>query len=123
MTGTADEKVALLREATREANMALKDLKGAIREGRELQQSLQTAAKVAVDEQLAPVVETGLMEFRRDLDVAISKSTEAVFARFDEITDMLMGETDRDRRAGKISVPELVAMKAVRDKLADLLDE
>jgi LPS O-antigen subunit length determinant protein (WzzB/FepE family) len=107
MTATEDE-ITALREATREAHAALKDLKGAIKEGRELVAAIDKMAQIAVEDRLKPVVEKGLEDFGKNLRQAIDVATDSVYERFDKIADLLTGEDKTSKRRGQPSIPELV---------------
>lgn len=103
-----DDKIRELKEATREANEVLKDLRRAIKEGRKL---VDDAAEAAISERMKPVVKEGLDEFGQALEKAIKVATDGVFARFDQIADMLLGEDKASKRKGLPSVPELIEQK------------
>jgi LPS O-antigen subunit length determinant protein (WzzB/FepE family) len=113
---TAVDEVAELREATRQAHEALKDLRLAVKEAVKLKDSIEQAAQVAMDERIAPAVEKGLEEFRESLKKAIDTGTEAVFHRFDTVADTLLGEDRATRRQGKPSIPEMFAARKVLDQ-------
>ena len=102
------EEVEQLRQATREAHEVLKDLRRAVRDGQQLVKSIEAAARVAVESRMEPVVKQSLKEFGQALDKAIEDSTEAVFRRFDRITELLMGEDRASQRQGKPTIPELI---------------
>ena len=102
-------KIDELKAMHREANEMLRDLRSAIKEGRALRDELKTAAEVAVNEQMVPVVKEGLEQFGRELSTAIDLGTEAVFRRFDTVADTLLGEDKASKRQGKISLPDLAA--------------
>lgn len=108
---TTEEETAALREATRQAHEVLGDLRRAIKDGERL---VKEAADVAIKERFEPVVAQGLKEFGDALGVAIEESTQAVFARFDQITDTLLGEDKASRRRGKPSIPDLADKEAQR---------
>lgn len=106
---STQDEIDALREATREAHEVLKDLRRAIKDGRQL---VKEAAGIAVSEQMKPVVDKGLKEFSEALDVAVKEATQSVFDRFDQIRDMLLGEDRTSKRLGKPSISELVEAKA-----------
>lgn len=103
-----DEKVAALKTATREANEALADLKACMKELRALKAELDkteviTARKLEIHMDAAAQSEISqLTEFTKD---AIEKATDAVYKRFDQLRDILLGEgPERDGA----SIPELI---------------
>lgn len=100
-------KIAELNAAKRAANEVLKDLKAACSDAMRLRDELKTAAEKSADEEIAKAVQTGLEKFGVELEKAIETSTGAVFERFDTITAELLGETDRMRKDGAPSIPEL----------------
>jgi hypothetical protein len=89
-----------LREAIQEAHGLLKDLK----------QTKRTIEMLiaGVEEKLEEEVRTQVAGLEDATNKAIQKSTAAVFARFDQLAAILMGETDKDKKAGKESIPDLV---------------
>ena len=97
-----------LRDLIRQAHEATSDLRAVLREARALRDSLPAAAEQAVTEKFNAEVESGLASFGVALDKAIEDSTQAVFRRFDKIEKLLLGEDDKNVRAGKPSIPELI---------------
>lgn len=103
----SEEELAALREATKRAHEVLKDLRQMVREAKDLVQVIDKAAGVAVEQRVQPAVDQGLEEFSEALKTAIDDGTEAVFKRFDTISDTLLGEDKASRRQGKPSIAEL----------------
>jgi hypothetical protein len=109
---TTDDEIAALRQATREAHEALADLRREMKAAEQLRADLATTAEVSVTEQVVPFVQKGLEEFGVELKKAIDIGTEAVYARFDELGDLLLGEDKVSRRKGLRSLPQLAEEKA-----------
>lgn len=93
-----DEK---LKETIREARGVLKDL---IRERKELE---KTIAKI-VDGRIEDEIEKGLKEFGRALLKAVKTSEAAIFKRFDNLTETLMGEDRQSRKKGNAPLEVLL---------------
>lgn len=108
MNPPTDTDLAALREATRQAHEAIKDLTTATRQARAVVEEVARVAGEQVDERINVALVAGLDELQVAMKTAIENSTTAVFARFDTIADTLMGETRKDRRAGKPSLPDIV---------------
>lgn len=109
---TTDEEVARLKEATREAHEALKDLKRGVEEAKEAHRLLHACVEQALNDGIGKQVQEGLDEYKESLAAAIDGATEAVYKRFDQIADILTGEDKQSKRAGKPSIPDLVRRRA-----------
>lgn len=94
----ADVKVAELREATRLANEALKDLRV---ERRELEKFLEGYQKWVAD-QLENAVKVEVQHMADTVGQAIDSAEKRVFHRFDTLGDILMGEDKKGRREGTL---------------------
>lgn len=105
---TALDDVAALREATREAHEALKDLRLATRVARDVIAEVKAVAGEQVDERIREALAKGLEELSTSVKAACDESTDRVFARFDTITATLLGEDKRTRRQGKPSIAEMI---------------
>lgn len=103
-----------LREATRVAHEATKDLKAAIKEARSVIAEIKAEAEIQVSERLEAAVKSGLAELDSSIEKAIEDSTDRVYARFDKIADILTGETKKDKQKGEPSMADLA--KQVVDK-------
>ncbi|MGW3152726.1 hypothetical protein [Streptomyces sp. NPDC001089] len=91
-----------LRAEIREGRETLKDLHAAIRTAREIAPKLVTDVLTAeVSRQLE-----GLGEQTKK---AMDDSVKRVIAKFDELFRVITGQDHASRRAGKPSIPELVA--------------
>lgn len=104
---TTEEEIADLRAATREAHEAIKGLKEWIKEARKVIPEIETTARKHVDEHLAPVVKSETEKLTAAIDRAIIEADERVNRRFDQLTDILLGEDKRAKRTGKRSIPDL----------------
>lgn len=100
-----DAKIAALKEATREANEVLGDIKRTLREAREFAEvEVPKMVKATVE----PIVEENLASWKVALDESIEKSTQAVYARFDVIADLLLGEDRKSKKLGMPTVQQMV---------------
>lgn len=109
---TNDEEIAALKEATREAHRAIKDLKRCVEEAREAHRMLHACVEDALSAGIGEQVQKGLDDYKASLEAAIDGATQAVYGRFDQIADILMGEDKQSKRAGKPSIPDLVRLRA-----------
>lgn len=109
---TTDEEVARLKEATREAHEALKDLNVMIQMAKATAKELNACVEEALNDGIGKQVQEGLDEYKESLAAAIDGATEAVYKRFDQIADILTGEDKQSKRAGKPSIPDLVRRRA-----------
>ena len=96
-----------LREATRAAHEATKDLRATIRDARSVVEEIERTAGEQVDQRIAAAVAAGLDDYKATLSKAIEQATDAVFARFDTIRATLLGETRGQIRRGE-SIPQLI---------------
>jgi phosphoenolpyruvate-protein kinase (PTS system EI component) len=105
------EEVDALRELVRTAHESMKDLRSLIREAHVANEMLASRLDLLTDNKIRSVVITGLEKFHKELEVNIADATNKVYARFDTITDILMGEDKASKRRGQKSVVELVKEK------------
>lgn len=122
MTKQNDE-VAELREATREAHEAMSDMKRLMKEVREVIGELRAAAHVEVDEMITEEVRKGLDAYKAVLDKAIETATESVYARFDKIGDLILGEDSLTKKKGLPSIEDMVRGKVDSDHIRSLVEE
>jgi predicted transcriptional regulator len=97
-----------LKEATRRAHEAIKDLKLAIREAQETSDEIKQMIHDEIYDRVDAEVAAGLDDYKTVLSEAIDKATDKVFARFDYLADILMGEDKQSQRKGKKSIIELL---------------
>lgn len=90
-----------LREATREAHAAMKDLRFLMRDCRVLLAEMQDAAQIAVNEQVQAAIVMNLESHQRAIKEAILEAEQTVYARFAEIGDVLLGEDRNHKKAGR----------------------
>src|SRR5262245_47719925 len=106
-----DAKIAELKEATREANGILGDLKRVKREMELFEREVTKKLEATVDDILGVHVERGLNQYKAAQQKAINESTDAVIARFDQLAELLL----EDIKKVKPSIPELVqALKTMK---------
>lgn len=90
-----------LKEATREAHMAIKDLRTLMKEVRDLlkevqqtRDDLETVAQVAFEERLGTAVKESLDGLMNATNTAIDQAMEKVYERFDKVASALLGEEE-----------------------------
>jgi hypothetical protein len=111
---STEEDLAAIKAATRELHEAIQEARAARRE-------LQTTW-MAIDVTIAGTVETmiekhvakGLADYEDALKTAIENATEAVYKRFDKITDILLGEDKKQARRGDPTIEELARQRGSR---------
>jgi N-methylhydantoinase B/oxoprolinase/acetone carboxylase alpha subunit len=96
------EAASSLRDLTRQAHEAAKDLKATIKSFNEARNRIQEQA----DEQINECVSAGLKEYKDKLAEAIQTSEKAIYKRFGNIEKILTGEEDRAH--GKQNLEEQV---------------
>lgn len=97
-----------LRQATREARECLKDFK---QMQRDYQQLIDNWAD-RVNRQIADDVSKGLEAYKSALDTAMKEATDRVFARFDKLSAIIMGENQKGIMP---TIPELIQQKYGKD--------
>lgn len=97
----ADEKIARLEKALAEANVVLADLKSTVREAQGMTDEIRKMIEDGFEDKIADKVASTLTEYQDSLDKAIEDAQAAVFKRFDELTNMLLGETKKVRGRGE----------------------
>jgi truncated hemoglobin YjbI len=105
-----------LKEATRRAHEAIKDLKLAIREAQETSDEIKQMIHDEIYDRVDAEVAAGLDDYKTVLSEAIDKATDKVFARFDYLADILMGEDKQSQRKGKKSITELLSKSGMTDE-------
>lgn len=106
---TIEAKLQELRDAGREVNLILADVKETLREVRKVKAEVQ-----AIFDGAAPKIEKMMEEAaKKEIDelsaataLQIEKASDAVIARFDKLRDILLGEDEDDDGE---SVPDLIA--------------
>lgn len=89
-----------LRQATREAHEAMKDMKALMRDCRVLIAEVETVAAKQVDRRIREAIEYGLAVHMTAIQDAIGDSEKMIYERFGKIADILLGEDRNARRAG-----------------------
>jgi len=100
------ETLTALREATRQAREAAKDLRAEMRSAREFRQEF--LATPELDTRLKELTEAALAEYSATIDKNIKLATDAVWNRFDTITMIALGEDPQSVREGKKTIPDLI---------------
>jgi len=93
-----------LKEATREARETMKDLAAERKRGEEMLARIPEL----VDNAIGDIVREKLAQMEPTMIEAMRKSEERVFAKFDQISEMIMGETKANRRKGEPSLHDLI---------------
>lgn len=119
------ETLTALREATRQAREAAKDLRAEVKAAREFRQEF--LATPELDARLGELTEAALAEYSAAIDKNIKLATDAVWNRFDTITMICMGEDPQSVREGKKTVPDLlrefIAAKSLPYRLTRIREE
>jgi hypothetical protein len=101
------ETLVALREATREAREAAKDLRAEMKAAREAR--AEFFATPELDARLVELLtDAALARYSDSISEHIEKATAAVYNRFDTITMICMGEDPVSVREGKRTVPDLI---------------
>lgn len=90
-----------LRAEIREARETLKDLRAEIRDAR-------TLIPLLTDEAFTAEVKRNVRALERQTRRAMDEATSRVISEFDKLRDVLTGQTNRERRTGKPSIPDLI---------------
>ena len=111
MPGMADldreiETLTALREATRQAREAAKDLRAEMRAARKFRQEFFGTPEL--DARLKELTEGALAQYSDGIGKQIKLATEAVWNRFDTLAMIAMGEDPVSVREGKKTVPDLL---------------
>jgi hypothetical protein len=111
---TSEEEIAAIKEATRVAHEAIKDLKGLIKEAKQISEHISVQMHEEVDEKLQAEVKVGLEQLSVAFKAATEEATNKVFKRFDDLADLLLGEDWRSKKKGKPSIPDLIESRLGR---------
>ncbi|MCQ9178576.1 hypothetical protein KMT30_05935 [Streptomyces sp. IBSBF 2953] len=98
-----------LRAEIREGRETLKDLRGAIKEARGV------APRIVTD-LLTAEVTTQLKVLSDHTKRAMDDSVARVIAKFDDLFRAITGQDHTARRAGKPSIPDLIAQRSAETK-------
>jgi hypothetical protein len=101
---TIDDDIRRCKEAERALHERIQEARDVQRELDETVQAIHSA----VGTLLEAAVEKQMTVFNDSVLKAIEHATERVYARFDRITQVLMGEENWQRRQGLPSISELV---------------
>lgn len=91
MTPPSQEEA--LKELIREANAATKDLRKAIKEGQDF---LEKTIADALAKRIADEVGEGLKHYRETLDAKLETTQQAMFDRYDTLTNIMLGKGKPD---------------------------
>ena len=111
---TANE-IADLKVAVREAHEALKDLRHVIKEAREVIKAVEAAANEEVADRVMPIIEGTLGGLGVAIDEAIVESEKRIYARFDKVADLLLGEDQATKRRGEPSLMDMARAAKLLD--------
>jgi hypothetical protein len=119
------ETLLALREATREAREAAKDLRAEVKAAKEARAAF--FATPELDARLGELTEAALARYSASISEQIGKATEAAWNRFDVITMIALGEDPVSVREGKKTVPDLIrefiAAKGLPYRLARIRED
>jgi hypothetical protein len=119
------ETLTALREATRQAREAAKDLRAEMKAAREFRQEF--LATPELDARLKELTEDALARYSDGIDKQIQLATEATWRRFDTLTMICMGEDPKSVREGKKTIPDLlrefIAAKGLPYRLTRIREE
>lgn len=105
----ADQKLELLDKALKDANIVLADFKSTIREGKKLLADIDKVVASQVGDKVETVVADHIARLGEATQKAIEDAEKGVYARFDQVQAILLGEDKQSRREGRKSIPELMA--------------
>ncbi len=111
----AEQKLIELRFATREANEVLAELKQTLKALQKERSVIERLILNGFDELIRDQVAESLKTYQVSVDQAIKNATDAVFARFDQLSALLLGETKDRKRRGQMSIPEMIQRKVDQD--------
>lgn len=111
---TPEEEVEALRAAIREAHECIKDLRTEIRQAKKVESELVETVTSAFTNLADAVVKQGLATYQQTIAEAIIDAQRAVYARFDQIADVLLSEDRASRRAGDVSLVEIARQIRLR---------
>lgn len=109
---TTEEEIVRLKAAQRELHETIQEAKLV---QHELDESI-SAFKGAAANLIETAVSDGLRTYAASLDRAIADATNRVYARFDKISDLLLGEERSQKRKGLPSIEELAQAYAEKQK-------
>lgn len=110
---TPEQKAQDLRDAMREANVFLADLKATVKLAEKVRDDI--AAYVdgeEVSKRIDAAVILELSKMNKRIKEAMDSSVAKVTSEFDKLRDILMGEAPDDKRAGRESIPSLIKKRA-----------
>lgn len=97
-----------LREATREAHEAIKDLRFLIQQSQGVIVDIHNAAQVGVDERITPILKSEIAKLGDATKSAMREAVEKVGEEFQRLEDILLGQDKQSKRQGKSTIPELI---------------
>ncbi len=90
------DEVSALREATREAHEAIKDLTRLLRESQTARSDLQNAIAYLTHERIEKEISSQILEMAERLKVLMSESVDTVLKQFARLERLVLGD-ERDR--------------------------
>lgn len=101
-----DEQMTECRELLADVRGATKDLRLAIKDAKE-------AFPHLAEEQVEAAVKATLEKFKEGTALAITDTQNAIFRRFDDLTNLLMsGRTSGKPKPGQLDLPGVIAQAA-----------
>jgi hypothetical protein len=116
-----DEEVAALHALVRDAHECIKDLNAAMNKAERVIGQVEDAAAKKVDEEVTPVVEDFLRQYSEHILLAIKDAEDAVYKRFTDISDILLGETRSQKMRGGSLVDTAEAVRRAREEAHRIL--
>lgn len=109
-----DAQLAQVREVVREAHGAVRDLRQAMRDARGVLESLDAS-------RIAPAVDAELRRMRATMQEATEEAVSLVFARFDQLTNLLLTGSKNGRgKAGVMNMEGVIRRIGAGEQLTDL---
>lgn len=110
-----DEEIKKLNEATAQAKEASRELHGLLKDCKEARkdaQAIVVGMRAYITDVIEREVKEGLEGFNTVVLDHIDKATQAIYKRFDGLTDTLLGTDKKSRKKGEPSIPELIEVAA-----------
>jgi CHASE3 domain sensor protein len=99
--------LADLRAVTRQAHEAIKDLRTAIREAREVNDQIVATLATQTNEMISMAVNVGLDNYQSTMMQAIKEAEETISERFERIYEALVGSDKHGQREGFVPLDEI----------------
>jgi Sec-independent protein translocase protein TatA len=96
-----------LRELVRDAHGAIKDMRKLLKEFEDYRKEAEVALQKQVDEHVGPLLEENLNHLTVQFKKFCDQSEERIYARFDQLGDILMGEDKQSKKKGERSLSQI----------------